>query len=168
MKNIIIKIVFFILIATSLLNACSNPQNNENTIIDFDFNKIHESSFNKSENQFRFLELISNNSIDAHYNEVINNFKDTITRQELIRKYKDFVDIWTEEFEYSYHRYADLLNAEVKDDYIVAQNSWYDSITKLHGLNGNAALPASWSDLERDSIYELMVELRRHTLYIKY
>ena len=139
----------------------------EEKIIDFDFNITDLSGYHGSESEFRFLRLISSNSIDEHYDNVMNKLRDGYTSLDLIDNYNELIKIWTEEFEYSYARYAELLEPDERDNYINAQKDWYNSIFELYRITGKSSKPA-WSDFEKESMRELMIEIRRHTLFIKY
>ena len=168
MNKHLLRIFSFVFTIAALLSSCSDVHSsNQKTVIDFDFNKTDLTSFHGSESQFRFLELISENSIDNQYEIVMQKIKKAPTNQELMEAYNELIGIWTAEFEYSYKQYAELLSNEQKKDYIVAQNQWFDSISNLYRITGQAT-EFVWQDLKRESAEAFLIELRRHTLFIKY
>ena len=172
------RIVLFLTIIVCLfvmISSCKNDEKcdnirNENNIETSIASELKNTeydllpSFENSESQQRFKKLILNNSIDKEY---FSNDYDHMTMQDLVQHEERFVDIWRSEFEFSYMKYAELLNGNSKDNFIAAQKQWYDSIIESHSIVFKAT-EFVWSDLKREATHELLIDLRTHTLYIKY
>ena len=160
-KNRRVYIIFLFVICI-IFTSCTHTSENKQE-------KYHSElyfCFDGSENQYRFNELISDNSIDRDYLDFCAE-SNISTNNDMVKWELEFAEIWKTEFEYSYKRYADLLDDELREEYISAQEQWIDSVSTSMSVYVKT-VDNVWSGYRWETAHDYMIELRTHTLYIKY